>query len=59
MFDDEADFAAEHFAFEFTDARQVELIDELRVNAPLDVFEFELLILLGQGGWGIGKFRHG
>jgi hypothetical protein len=27
VFDDEADFTAEHFAFELTDAREVELVD--------------------------------
>jgi hypothetical protein len=29
------------------------------MDAPFDVFEFGFLILLGQGGWGIGKLRHG
>ena len=47
MLDDEADLAAQDVAFEFADARQVELVDELGVNAPFDVFEFGFLILLG------------
>ena len=42
VFDDEANLAAKHFAFQLADARQVELVDELGVNPPLDVFEFEL-----------------
>jgi hypothetical protein len=28
------------------------------MNAPFDVFEFGFLVLLGQGGWRIGKLRH-
>ena len=60
VFDDEADFAAEDVAFEFADARQVELVDELGVDAALEVFEFELPCPFAtRFGGSIGKFRHG
>src|SRR5262249_507585 len=37
--DHEADLAAERVAGQVADARQVELIDELAVNEPLELFE--------------------
>ena len=52
MLDDEPDLAAQHVAFQLADARQVELVDQLGVNPPLDVFEFGFLVLLRQGGRG-------
>ncbi len=40
MFDDEADFAAQHVAFQFADFGQVELVDELAVDAAFEFVEF-------------------
>ena len=37
MLDDQANFAAEHFAFHVTNAAQVELVDQFGVYAPFDL----------------------
>ena len=42
VLDDEADLAAERVAFELAEARQVELVDQLAVDQPLQLFEFVL-----------------
>jgi hypothetical protein len=40
VLDDQSDFAAKHVPFELANARQVELVDELAVNLPLELVEF-------------------
>ena len=46
MLDDQANLAAQHVAFQLADARQVELVDQLAVNASLQVFEFDAISIL-------------
>ena len=43
MFDDQADFAAQHVALQLADSRQVELVDQLAVNAALEILELGFL----------------
>ena len=38
-FDDEADFAAKRIARQVADARKIELVDQLAMNQPFEVFE--------------------
>ena len=40
VLDDQADFAAQHVAFQLADAGQVELVDELAVDLALELVEF-------------------
>jgi hypothetical protein len=40
MFDDEANFAAQNIAFQFAHTSQVELVDELHMDATLQALEF-------------------
>ena len=47
VLDDQADFPSQDVAFQLSDARQVELVDKLGMDSPLDVLEFGFLILGG------------
>ena len=40
VFDDQANLAAQHVAFQFADLRQVQFVDELAVDAALELVEF-------------------
>jgi hypothetical protein len=52
MFDDESDFASEDVAFEVADAGQVELVDQLAVNATFELFEVVFTRLVGAAAQG-------
>jgi hypothetical protein len=60
VLDDEANLLAEHVARQLADAGQVELIDELAVDLPLEVLELLLLRSFGgsQAGGGGWKRTH-
>ena len=45
VLDDQADFPAQHVAGQVADARQVELVDKLAVDATLEFFEIVFLRL--------------
>ena len=44
VFDDESDFAAQRFAFEIPQSRQVELVDEFPVNQSFEFLEVRLRV---------------
>ena len=48
-FDDEANFAAQRIAGQVADARQIELVDELAVDEPFELFE-ALAVAVGRSG---------
>ena len=54
MLDDQADLAAQHVAFQFADLGQVELVDQLAVDALLQLFELLSLpsALATESAWG-------
>ena len=58
VLDDQADFAAQRVAFQLADPRQVELVDELAVDALLDDIEIGIVgRIVGSRGSGRG-FHH-
>ena len=59
VLDDQADLAAQRVAFQVADARQVELVDQLAVDAPLELFELGFLDPSAIGGRCVGEFGHG
>ena len=56
VLDDQADFAAQRVAVQVADARQVELVDELAVDEPLEFLEIALFRLAGSQR--ASQFRH-
>ena len=52
MLNHQANLAAQHVALELAHARQVEFVDELAVDASLEVFKFDAFRVFGgsQGG---------
>ena len=56
VLDHQANLAAQHVALQIAHAREVELVDELVVNPPLELIEFFGLGGIGTGG--IGEWLH-
>src|SRR5207302_2523759 len=59
VLDNEADFALEGIAFQLADAREIELIDQLAVDAALEFLELRFLLrLVGRPALGKGGATH-
>ncbi len=58
VLDDEADLAAQRVALQVADARQVELVDELAVDAALELLELCIGRLLGASSGKVDRLGH-